>query len=158
MAFYVYPYARHSCVFPTVYLLRILVMLTTLLVNLNVKWAVFKDGGKEEKRKSPTSSPVKCFFIRIHSDAKIDQNTSYVLCNKTISDARRLFMHAHTVSSVANYMARCVSIWIVSSKNLYLCTFHWSLNCNVLFMSSGFHWFCPRHTPWTLIYPLWKSR
>ncbi|POO00831.1 RNA-dependent RNA polymerase-type [Trema orientale] len=77
-----------------------------LFVNPNVKWTVFKDGGKEEKKKSPTLSPVKCFFIRIHSDAQIDKNVPYVLSNKTISEARKLFMHAHTVSSVANYMAR----------------------------------------------------
>ncbi|XP_062090886.1 probable RNA-dependent RNA polymerase 5 isoform X2 [Humulus lupulus] len=67
---------------------------------------VFKDGGNQEKRKNPNSSPVKCFFIRIHSDAQIDQKVPYCLSNKTISEARKLFMHAHTVSSVANYMAR----------------------------------------------------
>ncbi|POO00835.1 RNA-dependent RNA polymerase-type [Trema orientale] len=67
---------------------------------------VFKDGGKEEEKKNPTSSPVKCFFIRTHSDAFIDQNASYILSNRSISEARHLFMHAHTVSSVANYMAR----------------------------------------------------
>ncbi|EXB59781.1 putative RNA-dependent RNA polymerase 4 [Morus notabilis] len=67
---------------------------------------VFKDGGKEEKKKDPTSSPVKCFFIRIHSDACIDQNVSYILSGRTISEARKLFMHAHTVSSVSNYMIR----------------------------------------------------
>ncbi|KAM6599582.1 hypothetical protein CsatA_019191 [Cannabis sativa] len=67
---------------------------------------VFKDGGNQEKRKNPNSSPVKCFFVRIHSDARIDQKTHYCLSNKTISEARKLFMHAHKVSSVANYMAR----------------------------------------------------
>lgn len=92
-------------------------MLNTYLVYLNVKWTVFKDGGKEEKRKNPTSSSVKCFFIRIHSDAWVDQNVPYELSNKTISEARKLFMHAHTVSSVANYMARCVLISIVFLKS-----------------------------------------
>lgn len=63
-------------------------------------WSVFKDGGKEDG--------VKCFFVRIHSDAHIDRNSSYRLANRTISEARRMLMHAHTVPSVAKYMARYV--------------------------------------------------
>ncbi|XP_023915657.2 LOW QUALITY PROTEIN: probable RNA-dependent RNA polymerase 5 [Quercus suber] len=54
---------------------------------------VFKDGGKEEKKKDPTSSSVKCFFIRMESI-------------ETVYEARSLFMHAHQLPSVANYMAR----------------------------------------------------
>ncbi|GMN25601.1 hypothetical protein TIFTF001_051452 [Ficus carica] len=70
------------------------------------RFFVFKDGGKEEKKKSPTSSSVKCYFVRTLSKASIDQNASYILSNKTICEARQLFMHAHTVPNVSNYMAR----------------------------------------------------
>ncbi|KAM3743097.1 hypothetical protein ACB098_07G118400 [Castanea mollissima] len=54
---------------------------------------VFKDGGKEGKKKDPTSSSVKCFFIRMESIEKV-------------YEARSSFMHAHRLPSVANYMAR----------------------------------------------------
>ncbi|XP_030488896.2 probable RNA-dependent RNA polymerase 5 isoform X4 [Cannabis sativa] len=81
-----------------------------ILVGLRLYcYFVFKDGGKEEKKKSPTSSPVKCFFIRTHSTAHIDQNASYILsngCYKTMFDRRLLFMHAHTVPNVAKFDAR----------------------------------------------------
>ena len=70
--------------------------------------SVFKDGGKEEKKKDPNSSPVKCYFVRFESEALIDQSTPYILSNKTVFEARCLFMHAHTVSSVPSYMARYV--------------------------------------------------
>lgn len=56
---------------------------------------MFKDGGKEEKKKDPTSSSVKCFFIRKESI-------------EMVYEARSLFMHAHRLPSVANYMARYV--------------------------------------------------
>lgn len=75
-------------------------MLTTILINLIMIWSVFKDGGKEDG--------VKCFFVRTHSDALVDQNAPYKLSNISISEARHLFMHAHTVSTVAKYMARYV--------------------------------------------------
>ena len=70
--------------------------------------SVFKDGGKEEKKKNPTSSPVKCFFVCVHSDALIDQNSSYILYRKPMHERRYPFMHVHTVSSVSNYIARYV--------------------------------------------------
>ncbi|GMN50612.1 hypothetical protein TIFTF001_019770 [Ficus carica] len=78
---------------------------------------VFKDGGKEEKKKDPTSSPVKCYFVRINSNAWIDQSASYILSNRTISEARHLFMHARTVSTVSNYMVR---FSLILSKTLTL--------------------------------------
>lgn len=68
---------------------------------------MFKDGGKEEKKKSPTSSPVKCYFIRMDSNATIGQSHC-ILSNKNICEARSRFMHAHGLSSVASYMARYV--------------------------------------------------
>lgn len=94
----------------------------------NILGSVFKDGGKEEKKKNPTSSPVKCFFIRIHSDASVDQNASYILSNKSFSEVRWLFMHAHTVSSVSAYMARYVLASPLSFRWPYYYKFHQSFN------------------------------
>jgi RNA-dependent RNA polymerase len=68
---------------------------------------VFKDGGKEEKKKNPTSSAVKCYFIRMESNATIDQS-QYILSRKTVNEARSVFMHAHGLSSVTSFMARYV--------------------------------------------------
>ncbi|KAL5771145.1 hypothetical protein ACOSP7_015299 [Xanthoceras sorbifolium] len=67
---------------------------------------VFKDGGKEAKRKDPTTSSVKCYFVRTESDASTDMCQHYILSGKMIHEAREMFMHAHTVSNVANYMSR----------------------------------------------------
>nr|XP_018676824.1 PREDICTED: probable RNA-dependent RNA polymerase 5 isoform X2 [Musa acuminata subsp. malaccensis] len=66
---------------------------------------VFKDGGKE-KKKSPTSSPVKCYFVRMESNWGVDQEKAYILSDKFIHEARTVFMHIHTVSSLSKYMAR----------------------------------------------------
>lgn len=68
------------------------------IYRLSGYWSVFKDGGKEEKKKNPTSS-VKCYFVFMESSA---------LSGKTVHEARCIFMHAHMVSSVAKYMARLV--------------------------------------------------
>ncbi|KAF3442984.1 hypothetical protein FNV43_RR16902 [Rhamnella rubrinervis] len=70
------------------------------------RFFVFKDGGKEEKKKNPTSSPVKCYFIRMESEALIDKIGPYKWSKRTISEVRRFFMHAHMLSSVPKYMAR----------------------------------------------------
>jgi RNA-dependent RNA polymerase len=70
---------------------------------------VFKDGGKEEKKKDPTTSPVKCFFVRMESVASID-NQDNILCGKTIRQARSVFMHVNNLSSLSNYMARLVTL------------------------------------------------
>ncbi|XP_057969037.1 probable RNA-dependent RNA polymerase 5 isoform X2 [Malania oleifera] len=78
-----------------------------ILVGLRrYRFFVFKDGGKEEKKKNPTSSPVKCFFVRMESNAAFDWNDSYILSKKTVHEARCLFMHVHMVSSLEKYMAR----------------------------------------------------
>ncbi|TXG61454.1 hypothetical protein EZV62_012817 [Acer yangbiense] len=78
---------------------------------------VFKDGGKEEKRKDTTSSSVKCYFVRTESDASIDMGQHYILSGKRVHEARSMFMHAHTVSSVANYMSR---LSLILSKTMKL--------------------------------------
>lgn len=75
---------------------------------------MFKDGGKEEKKKNPTSSPVKCYFIRMESNATIDQS-EYILSRKTVYEARSVFMHANGLSNVTNFMARYVD----NSKHLF---------------------------------------
>ncbi|KAF9615290.1 hypothetical protein IFM89_022617 [Coptis chinensis] len=65
---------------------------------------VFKDGGKEEKKKNPTSSAVKCYFVCKEANAFADMRGPYT--SFTNHEARCLFMHVHTVSSVVKYMAR----------------------------------------------------
>ncbi|KAK6941468.1 RNA-dependent RNA polymerase, eukaryotic-type [Dillenia turbinata] len=78
-----------------------------ILVGLRrFRFFVFKDGGKEEKKKDPTSSPVKCFFVRTECHALCQEREPYILSGKSVSAARRMFMHAHTVCSVEKYMAR----------------------------------------------------
>ncbi|KAM5547587.1 hypothetical protein ABKV19_001862 [Rosa sericea] len=66
----------------------------------------FKDGGKRDKIRSPTSSPVKCYFVRVSSDAAIDRDVGYWLSNRTIHEGRRLIMHVDTLPSVDKVMAR----------------------------------------------------
>ncbi|KAF7035733.1 hypothetical protein CFC21_046550 [Triticum aestivum] len=71
------------------------------------RYLIHKDGGKEEKRKEGTkkfSSGVKCYFLRTESGWNRDDG--YILSNKTIDEARKLFMHVHTVPTLAKYLAR----------------------------------------------------
>lgn len=72
-------------------------------------WTVFKDGGKEEKNKDPTSSCVKCYFVCMESNAFLDRTKSYPL---SVHDARCVFMHVHTVNSLAGYMKRYVILTV----------------------------------------------
>ncbi|KAJ4838997.1 hypothetical protein Tsubulata_021451 [Turnera subulata] len=80
------------------------------------RFFVFKDGGKEEKRKDPTSSSVKCFFVRMESSAFVDRG-DYILHGKTVRQARSLFMHVDNLPSLSNYMAR---FSLILSKTLKL--------------------------------------
>lgn len=78
-----------------------------ILVGLRCyRFFVFKDGGKAAKKKDPTSSSVRCLFVRFESDASVDNGKDYVLSGKTVQEARSVFMHVHTLSNVAKYMAR----------------------------------------------------
>ncbi|RDX71616.1 putative RNA-dependent RNA polymerase 5, partial [Mucuna pruriens] len=79
------------------------------------RFFVFKDGGKEKKKDS-TSSSVKCYFVRMQSCSP-DENADYILSNKTVSEARTLFMHAHTLPTLDKYMAR---FSLILSKTLKL--------------------------------------
>ncbi|KAG5559295.1 hypothetical protein RHGRI_008993 [Rhododendron griersonianum] len=76
-----------------------------ILIGLrHYRFFVFKDGGKEEKKKSQTS--VKCFFVRFESLAPCEEREQYILANKLVCEARSLFMHVNMVSTMAKYMAR----------------------------------------------------
>ncbi|KAE8718810.1 putative RNA-dependent RNA polymerase 3-like isoform X2 [Hibiscus syriacus] len=78
-----------------------------ILVGLRrYRFFVFKDGGKAAKKKDPSTSSVKCFFVRFESNASIDQGKEYILSGKTVKEARSLFMHVHNLESMAKYMAR----------------------------------------------------
>ncbi|KAJ9538781.1 hypothetical protein OSB04_031514 [Centaurea solstitialis] len=50
---------------------------------------------------------VKCYFFRKESHAPWDEKDPFILLNMTSHEARCLFMHAHTVSSMAKYNSRC---------------------------------------------------
>ncbi|KAM7519428.1 hypothetical protein LguiB_018390 [Lonicera macranthoides] len=88
-----------------------------LLFILDALMDFFKDGGKAEKKKSPTSSAVKCYFVRMESFAPRDANEHYILSNKTVQEGRSIFMHLHTVPSMAKYTARLA---LILSKTIKL--------------------------------------
>ncbi|KAI8565476.1 hypothetical protein RHMOL_Rhmol03G0262200 [Rhododendron molle] len=75
---------------------------------------MFKDGGKEEKKESKTS--VKCFFVRFESLAPCEEREPYILANKSVCEARSLFMHVNMVSTMAKYMARFSLILSATEK------------------------------------------
>lgn len=70
------------------------------------RFFVFKVGGKEEKKKDPTTSSVKCYFVRTESSCSTDERESYILSNRTMFESRSLFMHAHMLPNIDKYMAR----------------------------------------------------
>uniref|UniRef100_A0A1J3DWC0 RNA-dependent RNA polymerase n=4 Tax=Noccaea caerulescens TaxID=107243 RepID=A0A1J3DWC0_NOCCA len=78
---------------------------------------VFKDGGKEEKKKDFSTKGVKCYFIRTDSTASVDMRNPYVFSGKSIHEARMHFMHVHTLPSLAKYMAR-FSLILSKTKTL----------------------------------------
>ncbi|KAM0921108.1 hypothetical protein ACQ4PT_007016 [Festuca glaucescens] len=69
---------------------------------------VYKDGGKEKKRKKEGnqkfSSSVKCYFVRTESGW--DRDEPYILSSRTIDEIRKMFMHIHTAPTVAKYVSR----------------------------------------------------
>ncbi|VVA99759.1 unnamed protein product [Arabis nemorensis] len=78
---------------------------------------VFKDGGKEEKKKDFSTMGVKCYFIRTDSTMANDMGNPYIFSGKSIHEARMHFMHVHTLPSLANYMAR-FSLILSKTKKL----------------------------------------
>ncbi|CAN8257589.1 unnamed protein product [Cochlearia groenlandica] len=78
---------------------------------------VFKDGGKEEKKKDFSTKGVKCYFIRTDSTSSNDMGKPYIFSGISIHEARMHFMHVHTLPSLANYMAR-FSLILSKTKKL----------------------------------------
>ncbi|CAN6456715.1 unnamed protein product [Victoria cruziana] len=80
------------------------------------RFFVYKDGGKEEKKKNKYSS-LKCFFVRTESRAAIDDTEDYILSNKSVAEARAMFMHVHKLPNLSKYMAR---FSLILSKTIQL--------------------------------------
>ncbi|XP_023641475.1 probable RNA-dependent RNA polymerase 3 isoform X1 [Capsella rubella] len=78
---------------------------------------VFKDGGKEGKKKDFSRQGVKCYFIRTGSTALSDMENPYILDGMSIHEARMHFMHVYNLPSPANYMAR-FSLILSKTKKL----------------------------------------
>nr|KJB07221.1 hypothetical protein B456_001G008800 [Gossypium raimondii] len=101
-----------------------------ILVGLRrYRFFVFKSGGKEAKKKDRSTSPVKCYFVRFESNAAIDDGKEYVLSGKTVQEARSVFMHVHTLPSMAKYMAR---FSLILSKTMKLEVDFSNLKFNVI--------------------------
>ncbi|GFP86730.1 probable RNA-dependent RNA polymerase 5 [Phtheirospermum japonicum] len=72
---------------------------------------VFKDERKKAKKNKMEKdknnySAVKCYFVHIDSVSPYGCDKSYNLFGKTISEARGMFMHIHTLTTIEKYMAR----------------------------------------------------
>ncbi|XP_060209832.1 probable RNA-dependent RNA polymerase 3 isoform X2 [Lycium barbarum] len=79
-----------------------------ILVGLRrYRFFVYKNEGKKKssKDKEEKIDSVKCYFVRMESLNPCEEET-YILHDKTVHEARCHFMHVHTVSSMAKYMAR----------------------------------------------------
>ena len=70
---------------------------------------VFKDGGKEVKKKDISTKGLKCYFIRTDPTSANDTETPYIFSGKSINEARMHFMHVHTLPSLPDYMI-CTSV------------------------------------------------
>ncbi|KAL5697557.1 RNA-directed RNA polymerase [Ranunculus cassubicifolius] len=89
-----------------------------ILVGLKrYRFFVFKDGGKAEKKRNPTSSPVKCYFVCTEADPLADLKVPCTSSILSVHQARCLFMHVHMVPNMAKYMAR---LSLILSKTIKL--------------------------------------
>lgn len=85
-------------------------ILNYLVIFLVAVVTVFKDDRKKvkksllEKDKKPT---VKCYFVHFDSISSED----CILSGKSVSEARSLFMHIHTLETLEKYMARSVLLY-----------------------------------------------
>ncbi|XP_044975323.1 probable RNA-dependent RNA polymerase 3 isoform X3 [Hordeum vulgare subsp. vulgare] len=87
------------------------------------RFLIHKDGGREKRikaekkkeRNKKCTSSVRCYFVR--TECGWDKCVPYILSNRTIGDARKLFMHVHTAPSIAKYVAR---FGLVLSKTITL--------------------------------------
>ncbi|KAK1602773.1 hypothetical protein QYE76_037741 [Lolium multiflorum] len=75
------------------------------------RFFIFKDSGKADKikeerkeRNKRCTSSVRCYFVCTESGW--GRGVPQFLSDRTIGDARKIFMHIHTVPSVAKYLAR----------------------------------------------------
>ncbi|KAM0921118.1 hypothetical protein ACQ4PT_007020 [Festuca glaucescens] len=75
------------------------------------RFFIFKDSGKADKikeerkeRNKKCTSSVRCYFVCTESGW--GRGVPHFLSDRTIGDARKIFMHIHTVPSVAKYLAR----------------------------------------------------
>ncbi|KAL1532896.1 RNA-directed RNA polymerase [Salvia divinorum] len=86
------------------------------------RFFVFKDELRKAKKnkvgrdKESTHSDVKCYFIHFDSISSHDHEEDYVLFRKSVSEARRLFMHVHKLSTIEKYMARLSLILSKTTK------------------------------------------
>ncbi|KAK1360290.1 RNA-dependent RNA polymerase [Heracleum sosnowskyi] len=78
-----------------------------LIGQRRYRFFVFKDGERKGKKNSPITSDVKCYFIRMELIAPCNVKDPFNLLNKTMHEARCLFMHLHTTPSMAKYASRC---------------------------------------------------
>ncbi|XP_021900095.1 probable RNA-dependent RNA polymerase 5 isoform X3 [Carica papaya] len=112
------------------------------------RFFVFKDGGKEEKKKDSTTSSVKCYFVHMESKAFTDKDQEYILSGKTIQEARSIFMHVHGLPNIAKYMARLVNINFFFHPFAFPCSSSLGLIQRTFVKEpfsighSGFHLFC----------------
>ena len=60
------------------------------------------------------TSSVRCYFVR--TECGWDRGGTYILSNRRVSDARKLFMHIHTVPSIAKYLARLAILFTVATQ------------------------------------------
>ncbi|PPD98039.1 hypothetical protein GOBAR_DD04978 [Gossypium barbadense] len=104
-------------------------VLFNLSKRISTKERLFKGGGKEAKKKDRSTSPVKCYFVRFESNAAIDDGKEYVLSGKTVQEARSVFMHVHTLPSMAKYMDR---FSLILSKTMKLEVDFSNLKFNVI--------------------------
>ncbi|KAH6827519.1 hypothetical protein C2S53_007864 [Perilla frutescens var. hirtella] len=97
-----------------------------LLVGLRrFRFFVFKDERKKVKKnrvwedRNFTYSDVKCYFVHFDSISSHGNEENYILSRKSVSEARCLFMHIHTLSSLEKYMAR-FSLILSKTTKLHL--------------------------------------
>ncbi|KAL3625439.1 hypothetical protein CASFOL_030893 [Castilleja foliolosa] len=94
-----------------------------ILVGLRrYRFFVFKDELKKAKKNKMDKdqynySSVKCYFVHIDSVSPYECDKSYNLFGKTISEARGMFMHIHTLTTIEKYMAR---LSLILSKTIKL--------------------------------------
>lgn len=69
---------------------------------------VFKVGERKGKKSYPITSDVNCYFVRMELIAPCGEKKPYILLNKTMHQARCLFMHLHTTPNLAKYASRLV--------------------------------------------------